>query len=112
MYAFKRDPALFISLGATTVRLFAAFIVDLNADQQALLNAVIAAVAGVAICVIVRDGLPAAILGLVQALLALAIGFGLHVDPDNQALIMSGVGTAMAMFVRTQVIAPAPVRLH
>lgn len=107
---FGREPAIWLSLAATTIRLLAGFVVDLTEDQQAVLNAVVAAGIGLAIAFMVRDGLVAAILGLVQALLALAVGFGLNIDAEHQALIMSFVGTALAAFVRTQVTAPVPAR--
>lgn len=103
---FGREPALYISLAATAIRLLAAFVIDLSELQQATLNAVVAAAAGLAIAHIVHDGQVPAILGFVQALISLAIGFGLKIDPDGQAVIMSFVGTVTAMFVRTQVTAP------
>lgn len=105
-YSFNRDPALTISLIATAARLAAAFIINTNSHQQALINAVIAAGAGLCIAIIVHDGQSAGILGLAQALIALSVGYGLHVDADQQAVIMSLVGTATAMFIRTQVVAP------
>jgi hypothetical protein len=101
---FGRDPALWLTLIATAVRLFSAFVIDLSADQQAVLNAV----AGFVIAKVAHQGQPAAILGLVHALLALGVGFGLHMDPDTQALVMSFVGLVISMFIRTQVIAPVP----
>lgn len=103
---FGREPALYITLAATAIKLIAAFVIDLNTGQQSALNAVVAAAAGLAIAHIVRDGQVAAILGIVQAFIALAIGFGLKIDPDAQAVIMSFVATAAAMFTRTQVTAP------
>lgn len=109
MKLFGRDPALLLSLAATTIRLLAGFVVHLDADQQAVLNAVVAATVGLAIAVKVRDGQVAAILGLVSAVLSLAVGFGLQMDAEHQALIMSFVGTALAAYTRTQVIAPVPL---
>lgn len=103
---FGREPALYVSLAATAIRLLAAFVIDLTELQQSALNAVVAAAAGLTIAHIVRDGQVAAILGFVTALVSLAIGFGLRIDPDGQAVIMSFVGTAIAMFTRTQVTAP------
>jgi hypothetical protein len=103
-----REPAVFLTLFATAVRFFAAFILDLTADQQAVLTAAAAAVAGLIVAVMVHDGLVAGILGVAQALLALAVGFGLSIDAEHQAVIMSLVGAAVAMFVRTQVVAKVP----
>lgn len=103
---FGREPALYISLAATAIRLLAAFVVDLTELQQSALNAVVAAAAGLAIAHMVKDGQVAAILGFVTALISLAVGFGLKLDPDAQAVIMSFVCTAISMFTRTQVTAP------
>lgn len=106
MLTIRRDPALFVSLGATAIRLISAFFIALTVEQQAGLNAAVAAIAGLIVAFSVADGQVAAILGIVQALIAVAIGFGLDISPENQGVIMSFVGTALAMFVRTQVIAP------
>lgn len=105
-HVFSRDPALSISLIATSARLATAFLVEANSHQQSLINAVIAAVAGLCIAFIVHDGQSAGLLGVAQALIALAVGYGLKIDAEQQAVIMSLVGTATAMFIRTQVVAP------
>jgi hypothetical protein len=106
---FGRDPALILTLVATAIRLLGAFVIDLSDGQQAALNAV--ATAGLSFVLakaVRREGQVPAFLGLVQALLALAIGFGLDLSAENQAVIMSFVGAAAAMFTRTQVQAPVP----
>jgi hypothetical protein len=106
-FKLSRDPALWLTLFATAVRLFAAFILKISDEQQAVLNAAATAVASLIVAVWVRrDGQVAAILGVAQALLALAIGFGLDVSAEGQAVIMSFVGAVAAAFIRTQVAAP------
>jgi hypothetical protein len=103
----SRDPALYLFLVATGVRLFSAFILDVSTDTQALVNALATAIAGAIIAtVVVRDKQVPAILGVAQALLALCVGLGLDVSAENQALIMSFIGGLAAAFVRTQVMAP------
>jgi len=103
---FSRDPALYLTLIATAVRLASAFVFHLSDDQQTWVNAAASAIAALIVAVWVRrDGQVAAILGVAQALLALAIGFGLHVSAENQAVIMSFVGAVAAAFIRTQVTA-------
>lgn len=107
MVKLSRDPALYLTLFATAVRLAAAFWLDLSDGQQAVLNATATAIAGLWVAVWVRrDGQVAAILGVAQALLALAVGFGLQVDAEGQAVIMSFIGALAAAFIRTQVTAP------
>jgi hypothetical protein len=102
----SRDPALWLTLFATGVRLAAAFIFELTADQQAYLNAGATAVASLIVAVwVAREGQVPAILGVAQALLALAVGFGLDLSAEAQAVLMSFVGAAVAAFVRSQVTA-------
>jgi hypothetical protein len=105
---FGREPAVVLTVIATGVRLIAAFAFELSTEQQSALNAIIAAGFGLIIAFKVKDGQLPAILGIVQAMIALAIGFGLDIAAEHQALIMSFVGTAVALFVRTQVVAPVP----
>ncbi len=102
----SRDPAFYVTLAATVIRLLAAFVVDLSADQQTWLNAGCAAVGGVVVAFWVRrDGQIAALTGLATALLAIAVGFGADISAEGQAAIMSFVGVAAAAFIRTQVTA-------
>lgn len=106
-FKIARDPALFLTAFATLVRLGAAFGLDLTGDQQAVLNAAATAIASAVVAIWVRrEGQVAAVLGAIQVGLALAVGFGAHLSAENQALIMSAVGAVVAMFIRTQVVAP------
>ncbi len=103
----SRDPALWLGLIAAVIQLTAAFIFPLTVEQQAVLNALAVAVAGVVTAVVVRrDGQAAAIVGFAQAAIAVGLGFGLEISTEGQAAIMAAVSTAAAMFVRTQVVAP------
>jgi uncharacterized membrane protein YjjP (DUF1212 family) len=108
MKIFGREPALWAAFASAAIKLVAAFWINLSVDQQSALNAIVAALLGLAVAFLVRDGIQAAVLGFVQALLALGIGFGLHIAAENQAVIMSFVAVAVGMFVRTQVGAPVP----
>lgn len=46
---------------------------------------------------------PVAIAAAVRAVLAVAIGFGLSIDPEQLALIVVAVETVLALFVRSKV---------
>lgn len=106
-FRLSRDPALYLTLFATLVRFAAAFVFHFNDGQQAVLNAAATAVAGLIVALVVKkDGQVAAILGVFQALIALAVGFGLDISAERQAVIMSVVGAVAAAFVRSQVVAP------
>jgi hypothetical protein len=103
-----REPVLWLSLLAISVKVISAFLVHVSTDQQAVINALAASVAGLLVAFSTRDGESGAILGVVQALLALGVGFGLRWTPDQQAMVMSLTSTVVAMFLRTQVTAPVP----
>jgi hypothetical protein len=60
------------------------------------------------VAVLVHDALAAPIYGFAQAALALAVGFGLHWSADQQAIVLSFVQVAIAMFLRTQITAKTP----
>jgi hypothetical protein len=101
-----REPVLWLSLVSIGVKVISAFLVHVSTDQQAVINAAAVAVAGLLVAVTTHDGESGAILGVVQALLALGVGFGLRWTPDQQAMVMSLASMLVAMFVRTQVTAP------
>ena len=50
---------------------------------------------------------PAMILAAVQALLALGIGFGLHLTAEQTSLILAATAALLGLVVRRQVTAPA-----
>lgn len=108
MKIFGREPALWLALIAVAVKLSTAFGLNLSTDQQAVVNAVAAALAGLIVAISVHDGISAAVLGFIQAAVALAVGFGLHWAPEQQAVVLSFAAAIVAMFVRTQVVAPGP----
>ncbi len=107
-FKLTRDPALWLFLIATGVRLLAAYGPwHITVEVQAGVNAVATAGAAFIVAAVVRrDGQVPALLGVAQALLALVVGLGLRIDPEMQALIMSFVGGLAAAFIRTQVTAP------
>jgi hypothetical protein len=105
---FGREPVLWLSLVAIIVKVASAFLIHVSTDQQAVINAAAAAAAGLLVAITTHDGISGAILGVVQALIALGVGFGLRWSPEQQAMVMSLAATLVAMFVRTQVTAPVP----
>lgn len=107
MKIFGREPAALLAFVAVVIKLLAAFGAGLTSDQQAVLNAVAAAAVGLLVAVLAHDALAAPLYGFAQAGLALALGFGLHWSAEQQAVVLSFVQVAIAMFVRTQVTAKA-----
>ncbi|MFF0409048.1 hypothetical protein ACFYUY_01260 [Kitasatospora sp. NPDC004745] len=109
---FGREPALWLGFIAVLVKTLAAFGLHVTNDQQAVINAAAAALVGLAVAIAAHDGVSAALIGAVQAVIALAVGYGLNWSADQQAVIMSLVAAAVAMWTRTQVTAPVPAQAN
>lgn len=105
---FGREPAVILAFFAAFLKLLAAFGVDVTADQQAVINAVLSALVALVLAVVLHQGaLYAAIVNLAQAGMALFVGFGLDWSADKQALVMASLAALLAVFgVRPQVAAP------
>jgi uncharacterized membrane protein YoaK (UPF0700 family) len=102
----SREPATWVAVAAAGITLATTFGLPLTEAQQTILNAAVLAVAGFVTAVWVRrDGQLPAVLGLAQALLAVAVGFGLDWGQERQAAIMTMITVLAAAFVRTQVSA-------
>ncbi|MEU9615863.1 hypothetical protein AB0D56_30540 [Streptomyces sp. NPDC048209] len=108
MKILGREPAALLGLVAVIVKLVAAFGIEVSGEQQAVINAVAAAVVGLTLAVMASDGVGAALVGLIQAAVALAVGFGLDWSAEQQAVVLSVAAAVVAMWDRTQVIAPVP----
>lgn len=102
---FGREPALWAGLINAAVYLLGATVLHLSAAHEAILIAATAAVLGIVVALSTHDGVSAGILGLFKALIAVALGFGLKMTPDMQAVVLSFAATLSAMFVRTQATA-------
>jgi hypothetical protein len=105
---FRREPATWLAFVAVVVKLATAFGLDLTVDQQSAVNAIAAAIVGLAVAAMVHDGIGAAAMGFIQAAVALAVGFGLHWSPGQQSVVMAFAAALVAMWTRTQVVAPVP----
>ncbi len=98
-----REPALWMALFSSLVMVVSAFVFPLTPDQQGVLNAICTSAFGLATAYFIDKGaLSAALLGFVKGLFALAVAFGWHQSPENQAILMMAVSAVVAMFVRTQ----------
>lgn len=114
MKIFGREPALWLGLAAAALKLGTAFGLDVTADQQTLINTVLACLVAVASAIVLKNGAVAAtIMQLAQAGMALFVGFGLNWTADKQGLVMASIAAAIALYTRTQATAPVPaVRLE
>lgn len=109
MKIFGREPALWIQLISSALMMFSAFVLPLTVDQQGVINAIFVSLFGLITAVSVHDGISAAVLGFIKAAIALGLAFGLHLVPEQQAIIMSFAAAIVGMYVRTQVTAPVSV---
>lgn len=102
-----REPALWLALLSGSVVLISTFFFQLTIEQQGTINAIGSAFFGLLTAYFVaRDGLQAAILGFLQAGVALMTSFGLNWTPDQQMIVMGFMSTVVAMFVRSSATAP------
>lgn len=110
MSRIAREPALlWMGLVAPIVQAVTAFLLDANPALQGAVNALAAALAGAIVAAVVRsDGQVAAITGVVQAIFALILAFGVPITSEQQSLVMTAVGLIAAVLVRDRVVAPVP----
>lgn len=106
MRLLNREPAVILGLVAALVQLLSATLMDWTVDQQGIINGTAMAVVGFLTALSVsEDAAFAALAGLVKAVIALALAFGLALDPNLQSSIMVLVTALGAFWVRTQVVA-------
>ncbi|NUL09059.1 hypothetical protein [Streptomyces lunaelactis] len=107
MKIFGREPALLLGFAAAFLQLLAAFGLDVNATQQTLINTVLACVVAVVSAIVLKAGaLGATLMQLAAAGMALFVGFGLDWPADTQGKVMAALAAALALWTRTQVVAP------
>ena len=110
MKIFGREPALVLAFFAAVVQVASTFLFTLTPEAQSLLNAAAIALAGLFTAIKVGDGISAAVLGFIQALVSVAVGFGLSWDAQTQAVVMALVAAGVALWVRDRVTAPVPAQ--
>jgi hypothetical protein len=104
-----REPVYILGFVAVALKLASAYGLDVTADQQAVIMAVLSGVVALVAAIVLRTGAAAAaIVNLAQACLALFLGFGLEMSAEQQALWMLAVEGAIAIFLRREVTAPVP----
>lgn len=109
MKILGREPVYLLAFIAVTLKLSAAYGLDVTAEQQAVIMAVLSGVVALAEAIVLRTGAAAAaIVNLAQGVLALFLGFGLDLSAEQQALWMLLVEGAVALMLRREVTAPIP----
>jgi len=109
MKIFGREPALVLAFISSMIAVISALIFPLTDEQQGVLNAVVVALFGfITAALLAKEKLVPAIVGLIKAVIAVAISFGLHLTPETQGLVLTLVATAAALWYRPQVVASVP----
>ncbi|MFJ7023245.1 hypothetical protein ACIQUW_33280 [Streptomyces sp. NPDC101117] len=107
MKILGREPVLILGFVAVALKLASAYGLDVSADQQAVIMAVLSGVVALVEAIVLRTGAAAAaIINLGHGVLALFLGFGLDMSAEQQALWMLVVEGAVAVFLRREVTAP------
>lgn len=109
MKLFGREPALVMAFLSSLIAVISALIFPLTDEQQGALNAVVLTLFGfVAAALLAKEKFVPALVGLIKAVIAVAISFGLHMTPEVQALVLTLVSAAAALWYRPQVVASVP----
>lgn len=107
MRIFGREPVYILAVIAITLKLAAAYGLDVSETQQTLINTALACVVALASAIVLKTGAAgAAVLQLAQAALALFVGFGLDLSATEQAGWMSLVAAVLAFVEHREVTAP------
>lgn len=107
MKIFGREPVVLLAFIAVTLKLAAAYGLDVSADQQGAIMAVLSLIVAVITAIVLKTGaVGAAIINLGQGALALFLAFGLDLTADQQALWMALIESVVALWVREKVVAP------
>ena len=100
---FGREPALVAGFIKAMLVLVTAFWVIMTPEQIGLINGVVAAVLAVYVAYVTHQTLASGLLGLTDAAIALAVGYGAHLSPEQTGAVIAFVTIAIAMYNRTQV---------
>ncbi len=107
MKLFGREPVYVLALVAVTLKLSSAYGLDVSAEQQGAIMAVLSLIVAVVSAIVLRNGaLGAALIGLAQGALALFLAFGLGISAEQQALWLGLVESLVALWIREKVTAP------
>ena len=106
---FLRDAALWLGFIAIATQLGTALYAPFSVELQGSVNAAAVATAGLLTAVFAAaDRVPPAVLGFIQAAMALALAFGLGLSPYVQSSIMTALTAAFAAYARTQIVSRVP----
>ena len=107
MKILGREPAVFFALIAAAIQLLSVTVTHWDPETQGVINAVVVALAGFFTALsLATEKAFAALAGLIKAVFALMLAFGLHVDAPTQTAVMVLVTAVGAFIVRQNADAP------
>lgn len=107
MKIFGREPVFVLAFVAITLKLASAYGLDVSAEQQGAIMAVLSVAVGVVNAVVLKTGAVAGLLvNLGQAVVALFLAFGVEMSADTLALWGLLIEAAVALLLRPQVEPP------
>jgi hypothetical protein len=101
-----REPAVLTALLAIIVQALTAFGLNVSAQLQSIITAIVVVGFALFTARLVGDGLIAAITGFVQGFVSLFVYFGLDWSAEDQSKLMISVAVVAAFVVRWLVTAP------
>lgn len=104
---FGREPVLVTAFLAATLQVVSSIFTHWSPEQQGLMNAAFVAVLGFGAAVAVKfDKALPAVVGVVQALIAVAVGFGAHISDVQVSMVTAMIAAGVALWTRDRVTAP------
>lgn len=104
---FGRQPVLVSTFLAMTIQVLSSLVLHWTDNQQAVLNACVSVVLGaVAAAAVALDKALPLLVGCVQAVIAVGVGFGMHITDTQVSSITAAVAAGVALWTYDRVVAP------
>lgn len=109
MRIFGREPVYVLAFIAVVLKLSSAYGLDLSAEEQGAVMAVLSLAVAVGTAVVLKTGaVGAAIVNLAQGVGALFLAFGVGLSAEELAMWGALVEAGVALFIHREVTAPVP----
>lgn len=102
MKIFGREPAVFVGFIEGVIAFVVSLNLGLSTESAALITAVVVAIGGLLQGWATADTRLGLLGALIKALLALAVGYGLNLQSDQQAALLALLPIVYGFFQRTQ----------
>jgi hypothetical protein len=101
-----REPAAWAAAFRALIAVIAGLWLPLTTDQQGALNALFAIILAAVVAASVKlEKVFALLVGVVEAIIYVAVSFGWNLSPDKQGLVVAAVAAIVAVIQRDRVVA-------